>query len=176
MSGVRRWIDLVDKTNERLANVLCFGLLLIMGVQVMDVGLRYFFNSPTIWAMDVNTMTFTGICFLAGGYALLHDVHVRLDILSRLWSPRTRIIIRLVTLPLVLIAVCFVIWKGFDSFWWAVRTNQHGQSYWAPPLWPVKLCLPVGGILLLLQGAAKWIRLYLSLGEPGDDREGGTAA
>jgi TRAP-type mannitol/chloroaromatic compound transport system permease small subunit len=132
----------------------------------MDVALRYFFNDPTIWAMDVNTMTFTGICFLAGGYALLHDTHVKLDILYRRWGRRRRVIVDLVTLPLALIAICFVIWKGVDALWWAIKTNQHGQSYWAPPLWPVKLCLPIGAFLLLLQGLARWGRLFLSLKEP----------
>jgi TRAP-type mannitol/chloroaromatic compound transport system permease small subunit len=174
--SIRRAIDGFDKFNERLARVLCYALVVIMCIQVMDVVLRFFFNNPTIWAMDLNTMTFTGICFLAGGYALLHDTHVRLDILSRTWSPKTGTIIRLCTFPLVMIAICFVIWKGFDSFWWAVKTNQHGQSYWAPPLWPVKLFLPLGAILLLLQGLSKWLRLFLSLKNPlPDDQKGETA-
>ena len=173
---IRRAIDLFDKANEGLANVLSFGLIGIMCIQVMDVVLRYFFNNPTIWAMDVNTMTFTGICFLAGGYALLHDSHVRLDILSRGWGRRTQTIIRLITLPIALIAVCFVIWKGWTSLMWAVKTNQHGQSYWGPPTWPVKLCLPLGAVLLVLQGISKWIRLFISLREPDEEKkEGGTA-
>ena len=149
--------------------------MLIMIIQVMDVVLRYFFNAPTIWAMDVNTMTFTGICFLAGAYAMLHDTHVKLDILYRSWSPRRRIIADLITLPLILAAVCFVIWKGVDALWWAIKINQHGQSYWGPPLWPVKLCLPLGAILLFFQGLAKWGRLLCSLREMGDEERGESA-
>ena len=165
-SKVVRFIHAIDTLNERLARVLCFALMGIMFIQVMDVMLRYFFNNPTIWAMDVNTMTFTGICFLAGAYAMLHDTHVKLDILSRNWRPKTRAFVDLIMLPLVLIALCFVIWKGFDALWWAIKTHQHGQSYWAPPIWPVKLCLPIGAILLLLQGIAKWFKLLLSLRYP----------
>ncbi len=176
MSSLRRAVDLVDGFNERLAWVLSPALLAIMIIQVMDVVLRYFFNAPTIWAMDVNTMTFTGVCFLAGAYALLHDSHVKLDILYRKWSPRGRTVLDLITLPLALVAICFVIWQGLDALWWAVKTNQHGQSYWGPPLWPVKLCLPLGGLLLLIQGLAKWGRLLLSLLEPepaeGTEEEG----
>lgn len=163
MTRIRRAIELVNGFNERLGRVLCFALLGIMLIQVSDVALRYFFNAPTIWAMDVNTMTFTGICFLAGAYALLHDTHVKLDILYRNWSPRRRLIIDMITLPLAMAAICFVIWKGWDALWWAIKTNQHGQSYWAPPLWPVKLCLPLGGLLMLIQGLAKWAGMWLKL-------------
>lgn len=171
MAGLKRAVEIVDRFNERLARVLCLALLGIMLIQVMDVVLRYFFNAPTIWAMDVNTMTFTGICFLAGAYALLHDTHVKLDILYRGWTRKRRIMVDLVTLPLALAAVCFVIWKGIDAFLWAIKTNQHGQSYWGPPLWPVKLCLPLGAVLLLIQGLAKWARLWLRLWEPEDEEE-----
>ena len=176
MSWIRRTIDRFDKANERLANVLSFALLVIMCIQVMDVVLRYFFNSPTIWAMDVNTMTFTGVCFLAGSYALLHDTHVRLDILSRTWGKKSQAVIRLITLPVIMVAICFVIWKGIDSLWWAIKTNQHGQSYWGPPLWPVKLCLPLGALILLLQAVSKWFRLYFSLTDPAETRDEGGAS
>ena len=171
MSGLRRAVETVDRFNERLGRILAFALLAIMIIQVMDVILRYFFNAPTTWAMDVNTMTFTGVCFLAGAYALLHDTHVKLDILYRKWSRRGRIVLDLITLPLALIAICFVIWKGTTALLWAIETNQHGQSYWGPPLWPVKLCLPLGALLLFVQGLAKWGRLLLSLKEPDPENE-----
>jgi TRAP-type mannitol/chloroaromatic compound transport system permease small subunit len=163
MDVVERLIVLVDGLNDRVGKVLCFSLIVIMLIQVMDVVLRYVFNNPTIWAMDTNTMLFTGASMLAGGYALLHDSHVKLDILYRNWGKRTRAMVDLFTMSLAIVAFCFVIWKGIDSFWWAWKTGQHANSYWAPPMWPVKLCLPVGGVLLLLQGVSRWLKLLLTV-------------
>jgi len=166
MNFLKRLIRTLDGVNENIGRIACFSLMVIMLIQVMDVVLRYVFNNPTIWAMDMNTMLFTGAGMLAGGYALLHDTHVKLDILYRNWERRNRAIVDLFTMFLAIIAFCFVIWKGVDSAWWAWKMGQHANSYWAPPMWPVKLCLPAGGVLLLMQAVSKWLRLLLTvLGE-----------
>ncbi len=163
MSFIKRLITVIDTMNDRIGKALCFSLIVMMLIQVMDVVLRYVFNNPTIWAMDMNTMLFTGASMLAGAYALRHDTHVKLDLLYRNWRPQNRAIIDLITISFAIIAFCFVIWKGVDSTWWAWKMGQKANSYWAPPMWPVKLCLPIGGILLLLQGISKWLTLLLSV-------------
>jgi TRAP-type mannitol/chloroaromatic compound transport system permease small subunit len=68
-------------------------------------------------------------------------------------------------------AICFVIWKGFESFLWAVKMNQHSHSHWAPPMWPVKLCLPLGGVFLLLQFTARLLTHFISFIEPEPKRK-----
>ena len=163
MDALKLVIRVVDGLNDRVGKVLCFSLVVIMLIQVMDVVLRYVFNNPTIWAMDTNTMLFTGTSMLAGGYALLHDTHVKLDILYRNWGKQTRAMVDLFTMALAVVAFGFVIWQGFDNAWFAWKMNQHANSYWAPPMWPVKLCLPLGGILLLMQGVSKWLNLLLTV-------------
>ena len=166
MVFLKQVICFIDTMNEKIGNILCFSLVVIMLIQVMDVVLRYVFNNPTIWAMDTNIMLFTGASMLACAYALLHDTHVRLDIVYRTLGHKAKIILDMITGLVAMIAICFVIWKGFDSFLWAWKMNQHGHSYWAPPLWPVKLCLPFGGILLLFQFISRLLTLFISLGEP----------
>ncbi|MDA3790383.1 MAG: TRAP transporter small permease subunit [Desulfobacula sp.] len=163
---VKQVIGFINTLNEKIGRVLCFSLVVIMLIQVMDVVLRYVFNNPTIWAMDTNTMLFTGASMLAGAYALKHDTHVRLDILYRKLSHKIKTILDMITGLIAMVAICFVIWKGLESFLWAWKMNQHSHSYWAPPMWPVKLCLPLGGILLLLQFISRLLTLFVSLKEP----------
>ncbi len=163
MGFIKRLITFIDTMNDRIGRVLCFSLIIIMLIQVMDVVLRYVFNDPTIWAMDMNTMLFTGSSMLAGAYALRHDTHVKLDLLYRNWSRQNRVLIDLFTMSMAIIAFGFVIWKGIDSAWWAWKIGQKANSYWAPPMWPVKMCLPIGGFLLLLQGISKWLTLLLTV-------------
>ena len=94
MKSIPKMIDGIDRMNEAIGRVLCFSLIVIMLIQVMDVVLRYVFNNPTIWAMDMNTMLFTGASMLAGSYALLYDTHVRLDILYRNWGKKKQSLYR----------------------------------------------------------------------------------
>jgi TRAP-type mannitol/chloroaromatic compound transport system permease small subunit len=166
MVFVKQVIGFINTLNEKIGRVLCFSLVIIMLIQVMDVILRYVFNNPTIWAMDTNTMLFTGMSMLAGAYALKHDTHVRLDIFYRNLGHKSKTILDMVTGLVAMIAICFVIWKGLEGFLWALKMKQHSHSHWAPPLWPVKLCLPLGGVFLLLQFISRWLALCISLVEP----------
>jgi TRAP-type mannitol/chloroaromatic compound transport system permease small subunit len=163
MGLIKQVVGIIDTLNEKIGRVLCFSLVVIMLIQVMDVVLRYVFNNPTIWAMDTNIMLFTGTSMLAGAYALKHDTHVRLDIVYRTLGHKAKTLLDMATGLIAMIAIGFVIIKGLDGFLWAWKMNQHSHSHWAPPLWPVKFCLPLGGTLLLLQFISRWLKLLLSL-------------
>lgn len=162
MMKVETAFRIIDGANERLGRILCYALVAIMLIQVIEVVMRYMFNNPTIWAWDVNGQIFAGAGILAGAYALLHDTHVRLDILYRGWSPKRKLLVDLVTYPFILLALCVVIWKGAEMAWWAWKTNEHVHSYFAPVLWPVKTCFPIAGLLMLAQGIVKYARTIMS--------------
>ena len=41
---------------------------------------------------------------------------------------------------------------------WAASTRwENSHSAWNPPVWPLRLCVPIGAILLILQGVVKLI-------------------
>lgn len=166
MAKLERLFKIIDTINEKIGRGICYALIALMLIQVMEVVLRYIFNNPTIWAWDVNGQIFAGAGIVAGAYALLHDTHVRLDILYRGWSPKRRAIVDLITFPLIVVALCAVIWKGGEMAWWSWKTNEHFHSYFAPILWPVKCCLPIAGFLMLLQTIVKYGRLFIFLRKP----------
>lgn len=161
----------IDAINEKVGRVFCFSLIILMLIQVMEVILRYIFNSPTIWAWDINGQIFIAAGMIAGAYALLHDTHVRVDILYRNWSPRKKAIIDLITFPLIFLALCLVIWNGARLGLWAWEHNQHAHTYFAPILWPVKSFLCISTVLLLLQAISKYTRIFLSLKKPGGENQ-----
>jgi TRAP-type mannitol/chloroaromatic compound transport system permease small subunit len=164
--------DVIDTVNEKIGGVLCYALLVLMLIQVMEVVLRYIFNNPTKWAWDVNGQIFSGIAMLAGAYALLHDTHVRLDIFYRGFSPRKRTMIELFSFPLAFLGLCFVLWEGVDMAWWSWKTNEHAHSYFAPILWPVKTCLPIAAFLMLSQSISRFGRLVMAAGKSENDQKG----
>ena len=171
MSTVGKFFSFIDTLNERIGGVICYALILLMLIQVMEVVLRYVFNNPTKWAWDVNGQIFSGIAMLAGAYALLHNTHVRLDIFYRNFSPRKKTIIELLSFPLVFLGLCFVLWKGVDMAWWSWKTNEHAHSYFAPILWPVKSCLPIAAFLMLLQTISRFGRMVIASKKLANDRK-----
>ena len=77
---IDRFIKAVNFINHWVGTVTAFLLPLIILIVSYEVVMRYFFNSPTLWAWDVNIQLFAIMVFLGGGYALMQNGHVRVDL------------------------------------------------------------------------------------------------
>ncbi len=108
-----------------------FLVLAMAAIQFTAVILRYVFGLNFI-AMQESVTYFHGAAFLlAGGYALLTDDHVRVDIFYRDASPRQKAMVDLAGTYLFLLPFCFVaLWAAApyvaDSV--AVREGSVEQS------------------------------------------------
>ena len=164
--------DAIDRFNAWLGGVLCFGLLVLIAIQDFEVMMRYVFNSPTSWAWDINGMIFSGLAFIGGAYALLNGVHVRLDIFYRNFSPKKKAWVELLSFPFVFAALAVVLWQGLDAAWWAFTTHEKAYSQLSPILWPVKLCLPIAALLMLIQSISTYGRIFISRNDPPKETSG----
>jgi len=157
-----RWIKTIIKGingfSTITANTARWLVMIIISITVYDTVMRYFFNSPTIWAYELAGWLLGPLWLLGGAYVLLHDEHVRLDILYQRFSPRKRAIIDLVTFTLLFFYCSLILIHGWDYFLYSFAKNEHSLTVWGPPIWPFKLMIPVGAAFILLQGIAKYIR------------------
>jgi TRAP-type mannitol/chloroaromatic compound transport system permease small subunit len=145
----------------------CFGwmiMVLTLGVSY-EVFVRYVLTAPTTWAFDVSYMTYGALLLLSGPYTLSRNGHVRADVLYRLWPARVQASVDLALYILfffpVALALTYSGW-GFASL--SLRFRE--LSIFSPagvPVFPLKLLLPITGILLLLQGIAEVLRCILCL-------------
>ncbi len=153
-----------------------FGMLSAQGMdqQARDWGL-----GPTIWVYDISRMT-GGVLFMgAAGYALMRGVHIRADFLFRNWSPKTQATVDAILYMLFYFpAMLFFFWSALDfaldSLGWRGWGKPLGilerasDSTWAPILWPARIFMPIGALLLFLQGFAELFRAFHQMGK---DRE-----
>jgi len=129
----------------------------------MEVIRRYLFNAPTVWANELTQMLFGAYIVLAGGYILAIEGHVNVDILYSRLSRKTQAILDIITSVLFFMFCLMMVYYGGSLAWESLSTFEHSQSAWNPPIYPVKLTIPIGAGLLLLQGIAKLIRDILFL-------------
>jgi TRAP-type mannitol/chloroaromatic compound transport system permease small subunit len=149
-----RVLKTIDNVNEWVGRVASFAYVAVLLFQIMEVVLRYVFNSPTIWAWDVNAQLFMGTTILGGGYVLLHDGHVRVDVLYGRVSPKKRAILDLISFPLAIIALALMTWQLGDMALESWQVKERGPSFFAPPIYPLKTTYLIGVFLLLLQAIA----------------------
>lgn len=117
--------------------------------------------SESVWYM------FGGMVMLGGAWTLKMNEHVRVDLLYGSISERARTWIDLLgglffLMPLCILLIYFT-WPWFVQAWVQnVTSNAAGGL----PRWPVRLMLPVGFGVLMLQGIAEIIKCILALTTP----------
>ncbi len=155
---MERFVAIVDRINDLTGKLFSFVVLAATLGVVIEVVLRYAFNAPPVWGLELS-IYLCGITYLMGGaYAELSNAHVRVDIIYDRWSPRIRAIIDLVTKPLFFFSVATVLWLGSEWTFEAFVKGTTSGTPWSPPIWPIRSFIALGSLLLLLQGVATSIR------------------
>jgi TRAP-type mannitol/chloroaromatic compound transport system permease small subunit len=103
---------------------------------------------------------------------LLHDAHVAIDILVQRLSARKRAILDLITFLFFFVAVGGLLVETTLVAWSSVQTKEMHYSFWAPPMYPLRVVMAVGVLLLFLEGIAKFISKLLAV--IGEKKEGET--
>jgi len=152
----------IDKFSKIIGNIVCWITIpLILGM-VYEVLARKLFLSPTIWAYDMSRFFYGALFMLGAGYALSKGVHIRADFLYRNFKVKTqgRVDFWLYLLFYFpgLIVFCYMT-VGFvqESI---MRSERGMDTTWMPYMWPIKTCLLIGIIFLLIQGISELFKSY----------------
>lgn len=181
MDAIRAYIRFVDVLNEWVGRAVSYLIYPMVLMLVWEVASRYVFNSPTIWAHELSAFLYAVVFLLGGCYALRWNSHIRVEILYVRLSPRTQAILDLFTWTLFYVFVGLLLWQGAPFALKSLRRLELAGSVWDPPIWPVKMCIPLGALLMLLQGSTKTIKdLYFlfrgkALSVDGDDGKGASS-
>lgn len=152
------FLKAVDQLNEwagRVMGVVACGVILLICYQVIT---RYVFKDPPIWAYDVIVYSMGSVYVMAGGYALLKNAHVNVDIFVTKLSPRKRAILDLFLFPIFVLSCVSLIWGGWEWAWKSFAMREKSGSPSGIPIYPFRFVIIIGTIMLLLQGIAKFIR------------------
>ena len=116
-----------------------------------DVIMRYVVGSAAIWTAEFAQLIFGVYAVIAGGYLLVERAHVNVDIFYGKFSARRKAVADLATSFLMFLFLAVLIWQGTDMAWESAEKLERSNSIWNPHIWPVKVAIPVAGVLLLLQ-------------------------
>lgn len=154
-------IDGISTFVGKAAAWLIFGLMVMVGVEVVK---RYIFNAPTAWIFDASNMLYGTAFMLSGAYALAQNGHVRGDFLYGSMRPRTQAALDLVLYFLFFLpGIAALIFAGYFYAADSWRIGEHTAVGSGPPLYPLKMVIPVAGALVMLQGIAEIVRCILCL-------------
>lgn len=144
-----------------------FGWLVILMTFGMsyEVMVRYLFNAPTPWALDLSFIMYGTLFMMGGAYTLSRGGHVRGDFLYRTWSARKQAMVDL-TLYIFfffpgILALVLTGFKYASRSWSYTEVSVNSPA--GIPIYQFKSVIVAAGILLLIQGLAQVFRCILCI-------------
>jgi TRAP-type mannitol/chloroaromatic compound transport system permease small subunit len=148
----------IDTLVRVLGELVSYWAVLAVFAYYFEVIGRYVFNSPTNWVHESTFLMFGMQYMIAGAYAYRGESHVRVDLIYSKLSTRGKAICDLIGSVFFFIFIGTLAWTGGIFAADAVRGGEVSFTEWGIQYWPVKLTIPIGATLLLLQGIARVIK------------------
>ncbi len=155
----------IDRLNILVGKLFGWLILVMVGVILYEVFLRYVLRTPTAWAYDMGYMLYGAILIMAGAYALSVAAHVRGDVIYRLWSPRVQAVLDLLLYLLFFFpAIVALIYAGyfFAEFSWRIG-ERSSSGPGGPPVYHFKTLIPLAAAFLFVQGLAEVLRCVMCI-------------
>lgn len=154
----------IDWLNYHVGRIVLWFVLVAVLISSANAIIRKVFNISSNAYLEVQWYLFAAIFLLCAGYVLLHNEHVRIDVLSSRLSKRAQTIIDIIgllffLLPMALLIV-YLSWPLFER---AYVSGEMSQNAGGLIRWPAFLLLPVGFSLLALQGVSELIKRFAFL-------------
>jgi TRAP-type mannitol/chloroaromatic compound transport system permease small subunit len=149
----------IDALNGRIGRATIWLVLVMVLVSAANASVRYLLNMSSNAWLELQWYLFAAVFLLCAGYTLLHNEHVRIDVISSHLSRRTQVWIDVFGTVFFLFPVAGYIawlsWPVFVNAWVSgeISTNAGGLIRW-----PARLLIPVGFGLLTLQGVSELIK------------------
>ncbi|MEX0923940.1 MAG: TRAP transporter small permease subunit [Rhodovibrionaceae bacterium] len=157
MEIVVRVIERITGSVGVLTSLIIIPLILATCFEVFS---RYLFGAPTIWAFELGYIL-TGTHFLLGAaIALMKGTHIRIDLLYSRFSHRRKASVDLVLYVFLFLPFLVLLCDAlFDYALRSYLSGEHsGASAWNPPIWPFRMLIAAGFMLLTLQVVAEIVK------------------
>lgn len=165
---------LIDRTSEKVGRVVYWLVLAAVLISSFNAVIRYVFSiSSNAW-LELQWYLYSAVFLLCAGYTHLRNAHIRIDVVINGFSPRTRTWIDILggvffLLPMAILIFWLSVPFVMESF---IRQEMSTDAGGLLRL-PVKLLLPIGFALLILQGISEIVkRIGFLAGRCGDPTAG----
>ena len=129
-------------------------VFVMMFILILSFVTRNIINIPLIWIIEMAQFVMTGYYLLGGGYSMLTDDHVRMDLIYSKFNDKTKALLDSFTSVFLFFYLVVLLIGSISSLTYTFDTNQRLFTAWAPYVWPIKSIMTFGILLMLLQSIA----------------------
>ena len=142
----------IDLINRKLGDGLSILIMVLMFFTSIEVVLRYFFNSPTIWVWPLSRQIFGVYILVAGIYSTLKGTHIKIEIFYSCFSDKIRRVADMVAFIAFFVSLSALIFKGTQMGMMSLSAGETSHGAFRIPLYPLKIFIPIAALLFLFEG------------------------
>ncbi|MEQ8905356.1 TRAP transporter small permease subunit [Ekhidna sp.] len=166
-------MTVIDKLNNVIGKGVSWLTLVLVLIIVIDVILRYSLSITSAASFEMEWHLFAAIFLLGAGYTLKEDKHVRVDVFYHRFTERSKAWVNLIGTIFLLFPFCAIgFWESlsfvFSSFQLGETSPQPGGL---PARWIIKSTIPLGLILLGLQGTSLIMQSIKTIAHGGEENK-----
>ncbi len=184
---IRYYIHGVDWFNRKVGRFVMYGIFVMMGILLWSSFSKTFLT-PSMWTLEMAQFTMVAYYVLGGPYSVQMGSNVRMDLFYGEWTLRQRAIVDAMTVfflgfYLVILIhgavgssayslghfgvepytfykdlVMAYITGGKEAASEIIGYIERSPTAWRPVLWPIKLIMVFGFILMLLQAISELLK------------------
>jgi TRAP-type mannitol/chloroaromatic compound transport system permease small subunit len=152
-----RYVAVVDAINYRIGRVAMYGIFVLIGILLWSSFSKAFFQ-PSLWTLEMAQFAMVAYYILGGPYCLQKGSDVRMDLLYSTWTDRQRAWVDTFTIFFLLFYLGVLLYGAIDSTVYAFEYDERSYSAWRPYMWPIKVLICIGVVLMLLQAISELIK------------------
>ena len=153
-SIIKYYVNTIDYISLKTGRVTMYLVFVMMFILILSFVTRNIINIPLIWIIEMAQFVMTGYYLLGGGYSMLTDDHVRMDLIYSKLKYKTKALLDSLTSVFLIFYLVVLFYGSISSLTYTIETNQRLFTAWAPYVWPIKSIMSFGIGLMLLQSIA----------------------
>lgn len=170
LDNITKFLDRVTRIIGRFFSFCTIAMVLLMAASVLQ---RYFFNVSLIWQQELVRYLHAFGFMACAGYALLHQQHIRVDVLSQHFSKVKKARIELAGTILLLwpfLGVLLYYSMPFIASSWRIMEGSP-EPNGLPYVYILKTFIAVFAVLLFLQSLSEAGKSLLTILKEGGEDE-----
>ena len=156
-SAIRTYVRLVDSINRKVGRAMMYGIFVMMAILLWSSISKTFFL-PSLWTLEMAQFAMVAYYLLGGPYSIQLGSNVRMDLLYGNWSPTRKAWFDAFTVCFLIFYLSVLLYGGISSTSYSLEYGERSATAWRPYMWPIKIIMCVGIVLMLLQAIAEFFK------------------
>ena len=155
---IKYYVLSIDWICEKVGRITMYLVFLMMAILILSFVTRNIINFPLLWIIEMAQFIITAYYLLGGGYSMITGDHVRMDLFYSKFSEKNKARMDAFTSIFLIFYLVILLYGSITSLIYTLDTNQRLFTAWAPFVWPIKVLMLIGILLMLLQSISMFFK------------------